>query len=640
MKRSLVLCLLFTVLLRLPFLNQAVQGDDVYYLYGAEHALIDPLHPHDTSYVFRGDLVSMRGHPHPPLDTWCLAGLLAVFGDVYEIPFHAAYLLFSLLAVSAVWWLSRRFTGAPTLPTLLFSVTAAFVINATSFEADVPLLAFLMAGAAMFVRAADGGSFVTAAGAAVALALAAMTGYQAVLFVPILAAYLWLRRNRRWRDWLIIAAPIVVVIAWQGYERLTSGRVPLEVLQHYTDQYAFQNPMAKLRSAAALTVHLGWLIFPVTAAVAFLPRRRSMLIGIGVGAAALAFYDWNPLCWASFGVGLMVIVGCVRLLRSRDADERFLAIWVVLFFAGAVAGAFAGSERYLLPVVAPVAILSGRALAARRNWLIAGVIAQGVVSSALAFVNYQHWDGYRAFVAAHRTDIHAHRTWVAGEWGLRFYAESEGALPMTHATRVQAGDLVLTSALSDLVTGGRADLVPIAGADIVPDLPVRLIGLGSRSCFSAAAGLREFDVETKPVDILREEKLESHEPTLSWLSMNAPAAAYQIVSGVYGLENGQWRWTGANATFRLRTPQSGRKFTAAIYAPAQAVPCHVTLSVNGTVVAKATYTSTGKYDLGGSVAGELSENVTATLATDHTFRPPGDARDLGLVLTAIGFEGD
>ena len=31
------------VLLRVPFLHQAIQGDDVYYLYGAEHAQIDPL---------------------------------------------------------------------------------------------------------------------------------------------------------------------------------------------------------------------------------------------------------------------------------------------------------------------------------------------------------------------------------------------------------------------------------------------------------------------------------------------------------------------------------------------------------------------------------------------------------------------
>ena len=44
MKETLAIIAL-VILLRLPFLNQPIQGDDVYYLYGAEHAQIDPLHP-------------------------------------------------------------------------------------------------------------------------------------------------------------------------------------------------------------------------------------------------------------------------------------------------------------------------------------------------------------------------------------------------------------------------------------------------------------------------------------------------------------------------------------------------------------------------------------------------------------------
>src|SRR5690349_3029831 len=47
------------ILLRLPFLHQAIQGDDLDYLYGAEHAQIDPLHPLNTHYMFSGDMVDM-----------------------------------------------------------------------------------------------------------------------------------------------------------------------------------------------------------------------------------------------------------------------------------------------------------------------------------------------------------------------------------------------------------------------------------------------------------------------------------------------------------------------------------------------------------------------------------------------------
>jgi hypothetical protein len=79
LRKQLLVVALFVLALRLPFLNQAIQGDDVYYLYGAEHAQVDPLHPNHARYAFQGVVVDMRGHPHPPLNSWYLAGLLAIF---------------------------------------------------------------------------------------------------------------------------------------------------------------------------------------------------------------------------------------------------------------------------------------------------------------------------------------------------------------------------------------------------------------------------------------------------------------------------------------------------------------------------------------------------------------------------------
>src|ERR1039458_9722981 len=102
-RSGLLLILALVLLLRVPFLNQAIQGDDPVYLAEASHALIDPLHPDNSTYVFRGVAVDQRGLSHPPMDAWILAGLLAVFGDVKEVPFHAAYILFSLLAAWAMW---------------------------------------------------------------------------------------------------------------------------------------------------------------------------------------------------------------------------------------------------------------------------------------------------------------------------------------------------------------------------------------------------------------------------------------------------------------------------------------------------------------------------------------------------------
>ena len=74
-RRGLWIALALVLLIRIPFLSQAIQGDEHQYLTEAAHAQIDPLHPKNTTYVFLGDVVDQRGQPHPPLNAWTLAAL-------------------------------------------------------------------------------------------------------------------------------------------------------------------------------------------------------------------------------------------------------------------------------------------------------------------------------------------------------------------------------------------------------------------------------------------------------------------------------------------------------------------------------------------------------------------------------------
>ncbi len=198
----------FILALRLPFLNQAIQGDEVYYLAGAEHAQIEPLHPNHVHYLFMGEMVDMRGHPHPPLDSWILGGLLWAVGDVREVPFHLAYVAFSLLAAFAMLSLAQRFSVRPMLATLLFCAVPAFVINGNSLEADIPFLAFWMLAVAFFVRSVDTDSSWMLGASAISAGVAALGAYQAVALTPILAVYLILQKVRRVSAWLTtLAAP-------------------------------------------------------------------------------------------------------------------------------------------------------------------------------------------------------------------------------------------------------------------------------------------------------------------------------------------------------------------------------------------------------------------------------------------------
>jgi len=620
LRRELIIVALFVFALRLPFLNQAVQGDDVYYLAEAEHAQIEPLHPDHTLAPFLGRMVDMRGQPHPPLDAWCLGLLLAIFKDVREIPFHAAYIFFSLIAAFSALSLARRLSPRPLLATLLFLVTPAFVVNGNSFESDVPFLAFWLLATALYVAAVDRRSRALLAASCVAMGLAALGAIQAIFLVPILFLY-----GRKWRAATIatLAAP-AVFLAWQIFERVTTGALPAGVLAGYLQSYGFEALIQKLKSAAALTAHLAWLVFPGL----WLPPLMALPAAIGA-----AFYDLNPLFWGSIAIGIGILIWCARNWRD------FLAQWVLIFFAGALAIFFAGSARYLLPIALPIAILATRRAGPRM--LSIGLGCGLALSVLLAEVNYQHWSGYRKFARSLQEQAETKRLWIDGEWGLQYYLESEGGLPLLVGHAVRPDEVVVTSSLGYPVQVSHPGAIPVSTASrtITSRIPLRLIALNGRSGYSTTTwGLRPFDVSLGPIDQVRSEILVERKPVLSDLPMNAPEAEQQIVSGIYALENSKFRWTSKTAILLLKPPAEALPLVVKLYIPDQAPARQVTVELNSRVVAARTYPGPGSYTLVSDPTKPEGGSAQVTISVDKTFSPQSDKRELGFVLIGAGFE--
>jgi hypothetical protein len=609
------------ILLRLPFLHQPIQGDDVYYLYGAQHAQIDPLHPLNTLYMFQGEMVDMRGHSHGPVNSWILAILLAAMGDVREAPFHLAYTLFSIVAALAMWSLARRFCERPFAATLLFLAVPAFVVNGNSFEADLPFLAFWMASVALFVKAVDTKSAAALAGSAIAGAIAGLTAYQSVLLPPILAVYLFRQRRNWYPAWIVILAAPLTIAGWQFWEWSTRGALPAAVLLGYMRR--FETKSNVLRSGAALVVHSGWIVSPLLVIAAFWSKQRWRLVLTAVATLAAALYDANPLFWLSVGCGVLVLTWLIPEALRGD----FPATWAAIFFAGALLIFFAGSARYLLPIAAPVAILAARTSAPR--WLYAGFALQLALSLGLAIANYQHWDGYRQFAKTLAPDAAQHRVWVDAEWGLRFYLESEGALPLLRDQVVQPGETIASTALSHSATLNAA-LAQVSASDITPSIPLRLISLSHRSAYSSAAGgLLPFEISTGPVDRVRADIVVDRKPVLSYLNPKDSQAPAHVLSGLF--PDG---WSSQRASVLL-VPKSSA-VEVALYIPPQAPARHVQLMVDGDLVAEDTFNGPGSYKLSAPFQSS-NPTATVTVAVDKTFSAPGDRRSLGVVIIGLGF---
>ena len=414
------------------------------------------------------------------------------------------------------------------------------------------------------------------------------------------------------------------MLAWQLFERLTTGALPAGVLAGYLQSYGFEALIQKLKSAAALTAHLAWLVFPGL----WLPPLMALPAAIGA-----AFYDLNPLFWGSIAIGIGILIWCARNWRD------FLAQWVLIFFAGALVIFFAGSARYLLPIALPVAILATRRAGPRMLGI--GLGCGLALSVLLAEVNYQHWSGYRKFARSLQEQAETKRLWIDGEWGLQYYLESEGGLPLLVGHAVHPDEVVVTSSLGYPVQVSHPGTIPVSTSSrtITSRIPLRLIALNGRSGYSTTTwGLRPFDVSLGPIDQVRAEILVERKPVLSDLPMNAPEAEQQIVSGIYALENSKFRWASKTAILLLKPPAEALPLVVKLYIPDQAPARQVTVELNSRVVATRNYPGPGSYTLVSDASKPEGDSAQVTISVDKTFSPQSDKRELGFVLISAGFE--
>jgi hypothetical protein len=118
--------------------------------------------------------------------------------------------------------------------------------------------------------------------------------------------------------------------------------------------------------------------------------------------------------------------------------------------------------------------------------------------------------------------------------------------------------------------------------------------------------------------------------TLEYVTINAPGAAAQVVSGIYPND----RWTAGAAIVLLKAPAAPKKLRAEFYIPPNAKAREVTLLLDGRPVASRTFTAPGAYTI---TTSEPLTGTTAEVRVDQTFRAAGDERTLGMVLTGLGF---
>ena len=224
-----------------------------------------------------------------------------------------------------------------------------------------------------------------------------------------------------------------------------------------------------------------------------------------------------------------------------------------------------------------------------------------------------------------------------GEWGLRYYLESDGALPLTKSRKLRAGDIVVSSELGSSAHP-VAPFAPLAAAEIGSAIPLRLIGLETRSGYSdASRGLWPFGISAGPFDRVRAELVVERHATLEYLPMNAPEASRQIVSGIYGLEESRYRWMSRSAVVALKSPSTPEPLRVVFAIPEQARARRVRVLLDGREVIARTYAGPGSYTLE-TIPVRPGRGRGGDPRRPDLFRPRRRPR-VGIVLTGLGFAG-
>ena len=131
-----------------------------------------------------------------------------MFGDVYEVPFHAAYLAFSLICAAAMWSLARRFCNRPEMAALSVLTTPLFLFSSSNVMCDTLLVACLVWAVELWLSGLERPSRTHLAAGALLVGAATLTKYFGASFILLLFVATLLHRRRASSELLFLLIPV------------------------------------------------------------------------------------------------------------------------------------------------------------------------------------------------------------------------------------------------------------------------------------------------------------------------------------------------------------------------------------------------------------------------------------------------
>jgi 4-amino-4-deoxy-L-arabinose transferase-like glycosyltransferase len=428
-----------------PFASRAVYMDEHIFLHVARSAQTNWFFPQDTPWIFFGTRSpNLAAHTHPPVGEYYLAVLYRAFGGFREIPFRIAFSIFPIAAVLAFYNLARRFTPHPFLVALIFAANASFFVYIPTLMMDIPMLAFLLVGFALYFGHVQGRrGFLPLAAASFALAVGA--GYTALVPLACLGL-VQITTRRPLKELLALCTAPAALALWLLAMTIHFGEFPLiRTVSYYATQGSvFRNILAILSFLGGVT-----FFFALT-----LGDWRIMAASIPIVTGLTLFASWPSFAYRAWFIvlasaGLVVLVAFLSHARrlvaaGKNHGEAFLILWVpgVLLFFTVVADMI--NARYILLIMPALCLVLFGNAGERR--LILTLIPTAVLSITLAYADFRFVNLNRDLVKQIVVPLQQEgfHVWSAAESGLRFYLEQQGIVTLSNQDVTPGpGDLVV-----------------------------------------------------------------------------------------------------------------------------------------------------------------------------------------------------
>ena len=447
---DLIILIIFTLACLLPFINKPFNIDDPFYISMAKQILNDPLRPYSFSINWSGELRDVWTHMEatfPPLIPYFIAAMIKLFG-IQETILHLCFLVFPLISAASMYFLLKKYVGEPLVYAMIFVAAPAFLVSATSIMLDVPLMAFILLSAALFIYGVDGDDKRLILSGSVVAGLAVLVKYSAVIAVIVLGMYVAFSGKRKYILYLLVPAGIFGL--WCLHNQLVYGKM------HFFEASSHVGKGISLHKLiAAPAFFAGSLIFPVF--LFFKQDLREKLIFIITPMVFYVLVD-KFIKGPNAAVILTLMIAASALyfytvIKYRKQTNQFVFTWfaVAVFLVLTVEPWVSG--RYILFILPPALILfaamiEGIAGTIKKYIPVAALLTTLFFGLSLSISDYL-WAKTYVRIPEYFNSRGVNNGFFLGHFGFQYYMERSGFLPLEVNGAVKGPVFILAAKMPD-----------------------------------------------------------------------------------------------------------------------------------------------------------------------------------------------